>query len=827
MNEDDAEGVHPDGQLGRRGFLGGTAGVALGALTPTTAAGGELDREERESEIVFSTDAMRVVISRNPFGVAFSQPETDAGAPTGFGYHAADGLQLSDLNLDLDTNKPTEWTDPIRRYGTVGFAVGASQQFNTPLEAWGVAASADLTWHHATHITADKGTTFELATTDPARTVDLVVYARGDAIGIQVSIENPGGVVKTGWSFHRPDDERFLGFGERSDGVDQTGNIVENWAEEGPYSTGALQSVTDPIAGERWQGPPPVPGTNYPIPWCLSSRGYGFLLESTAYNLFRLAHERDDAWHVETWEPGLDFVVYPGPTPAEALARFSESIGRQPEPAEWFFGPWYQAAGDHEFREALSARWREWDIPMTVRETSIHYLPAADHKQGDDFHPERGTPEFHTQRTASHHEQGYRLTAYVNSFVSENHPDGAFEEGDDAGYFLQTPTGDTYPVPYFAYFDENHRYHGVVDFTNPEAERWWQELVTEPIDHGYDGWMEDFGEYVPPNSRTASGDTGFEHHNRYPTLYHRATHRLTTGQAAGLSEYDQGRSFAQFVRAGYTRTAQYARIVWGGDPNQDYSAADGLAAAVSQGQSMGLSGVAYWRTDIGGFVGVFNEEKTDAELFIRWAQYGAFNGLMSPRARGYPRPLDESERAQPWHQDVRPIWRKFCKLRTQLFPYIWDTALEYQATGLPIIRHLALHYPDDSEVYSDAAEYEFLFGRDLLVAPVITEGARERRLYLPEGSWVNFWDAVTYEEDSGAYTPQPPMEITPGGQYVTVDAPLDEIPIFVRAGTQLELLPPDVDTLANPSTVTDDIVTLADISDYRRLTFPPAGPTTR
>ena len=795
----------PESSLPRRGFLRGAAatGLALGATGRGAATAGDTDAlniTETGEGYRIENGTFAVTVRTDPFGVTFGG--SDSAGPTGLGYETSGAVPKA--------------VDPHDRYGTLGFAVGARQQFNTPMEAWGIEGDVELRWVHATRVTDREETTFTVETADPTRTFSVTFYARGDAIGVDASLSDETGVVKTGWSFARPKDvgarddrtgERFLGFGERSDGVDQTGSVVENWAEEGPYSAGMLKPVTDPTLGERWQGPEPVPGTNYPIPWFVSSRGYGFLLESTYYNSFRLATDRADAWHVETWEPHLEYVVYPGPTPADALARFSGDTGRQPEPAEWFFGPWFQAAGSDEFREELTRHWREWDVPVTVRETSIHYLPCGDHV---------GEREFHRRRTERDHERGYKVTAYVNSFVCENHPNGAYTEGNERGYFLQTPTGDTYPVPYFAYFDSEHRYHGVVDFTNPDAETWWHGLIAEAVADGYDGWMEDFGEYVPPNSRSADGRTGFELHNRYPTLYHRASHRYTWPKF--------GREFAQFVRAGYTRTAQYARIVWGGDPNQDYSKADGLAAAVSQGQSMGLSGVAYWRTDIGGFVGVFNEEKTDEELFVRWLQYGAFNGLMSPRARGYPRPRDPSERAQPWHEDVRPIWRKFCKLRTQLFPYIWDAATTYQDTGLPMVRHLALHYPDDPEVYASDAEYQFLFGRDVLVAPVITEGARERELYLPEGeAWINFWDAVIYDEETGAFERRGPVEAIEGGQYVTVDAPLGEVPLFVRAGAQLELLPPEVETLAAPEGVADEVTTLAEVDDRRTLAFPTRG----
>lgn len=812
------------GRFSRRDVLRATGGFAGATIFAGTGSADALTITQLESKTRIESGALTVVIQHDPFGVAFEQP--DAGAPTGLGLggdpHPATGAPPDDIPgrgadrrgkgpLD-DDPKP----DGVDQYGTVGFAIGDREMVEAPYPQYGTPIDGDLAWIHATSVESHDGATFELATTDPTRTVTLSVT--GDGAGrlrLQADLSDDTGVVKTGWSFQRADDERFLGFGERSDGVDQTGKLVENWCEQGPFSSGAASPAADPTLGERYQGPPPNgEGTNFPMPWFVSSEKYGFLLESDHYNRFHLGSDREDLWHVETWESTLAFDVFAGPTPADTVERFSSYVGRQPEPAKWFFGPWFQAAGSTEERRQLTENWRtEWDVPVTVRETSTHYTPCA---------AQAGQRAFLRDRTDHAHRLGYKITAYVTEHICNNHPNGKYEEGGQNGYFYQTPGGETYPVLYLTGgFGAEHNRFGVVDFTNSEATEWWQGLIQKPIDDGFDGWMEDFGGQVPPKAVAADGRRGYELHNRHPVLYHKASHQLTTGEGAGGDEYDRGRDFGQFVRSGYTGSAQYSRIVWGGDPSEDWSKSDGLAAAVSQGQSMGLSGVAYWRTDIGGFHALTKEERTDDELLIRWLEYGAFNGLMATRSRSVGREGSRANKAKVWDEGVRPIWRKFCKLRTQLFPYIWEHALAYQETGLPLIRHLALHFPDDAEVYAADAEYEFLFGPDILVAPVITEGGRERTVYLPEGeTWVNFWDAVDYEEESGAYQRRGPIEFIEGGQYVAVDAPLDEIPLFVRAGTKLTLLPPDVDTIATPEETRESVTTLAETNDRRRLVFP-------
>jgi len=403
--------------------------------------------------------------------------------------------------------------------------------------------------------------------------------------------------------------------------------------------------------------------------------------------------------------------------------------------------------------------------------------------------------------------------------VCTNHPDGAYKVGNDNGYFVKTAAGTTYPMPYLAYTKASS---AIVDFTARGAGKWWQSLITEALNDGYDGWMEDFGEYVPADSILANGRSGFAEHNPYCTRYHKASHELTWPR--------KGSNFAQFVRCGYTGTAPYARIVWGGDPTEDDSEADGLPAAVSQGLSMGMSGIGYWGSDIGGFHALFTQGQTSAELLTRWVEVGAFSGIMRTQGDGYPRPiLKGSNMAEVWDAAVLPHWRAMSRLRTQLFPYIWDAAQEYQRSGVPMMRDLALAYPNEDVAWRlgdakavAAARYEFLFGPNILVAPVVTENTRERDVWLPPGKWVDFWSATTYDDKTGAYDAKANQTVIDGGRVIRVGSPLGKPPLFVKAGTCLRLLPPDVQTLTDSAGFAEDgnVVTLAEgIGRTRQVGF--------
>src|SRR4051812_21770318 len=685
--------------------------------------------------------------------------------------------------------------------GALAFAVGPAVRAQTPVASYGVFAEAKQ-WIPATSAVRIGDNRLRVATLDPTRTFDVTLNTVGSGvIELNARLSNPAGVAGTSAAFHREAGERYLGFGERSDSVDQTGKVVEGWNEGGPFPAGAARPVTDPVMGESWQGPPPFgPASNFTMPWFVARSGYGFLLDSTWLNRFDL--DQGDVWRVEHADPAnLRIRLYGGPTPAHVLRRFTTdaSVGRPPAPAPWYFGPWYQPAGTEAFTNGLMAGWREKDVPITVAQTYTHYLPCA---------AQNGRTAQEQALTDMYHRWGYKVTTYVNSFVCQEHPQGAYQRGDSNGWFVKTALGTTYPIPYAGYRNSSS---AVVDFRAPGAASWWQGLIREAINNGYDGWMEDYGEYVPPDAVLADGTSGVESHNAYCTDYHRASHDLTWNQL-------HKQAFAQFVRCGYLGTAPYARIAWGGDPTEDDSEADGLAGAVNAGLSMGLSGIAYWGSDIGGFHALFTAGRTSPELLTRWLEFGTFSGIMRTEAEGFGRPDQTQPKAEVWDPSVLPYWREMTKLRTQLYPYTWQAANEYQQSGMPIMRHLALAYPNAPAAWGDgpdaaAARFEFMFGPDLLVAPVVDMGARARDVWLPPGQWVNFWDAFTFDQQSGEFRPNPDgQDVVDGNRVVHVDAPLDRIPIFVRAGTCLPMLPGDVDSLVSDTGFAHaaDVVTLAD-----------------
>lgn len=640
-----------------------------------------------------------------------------------------------------------------------------------------------------------------VATTDPAWTLEVRAHAESDGV-IAVSVAaaqvaaaqdgaGQGGAVQaSGIAFVAGDSERFVGFGERGNAVNQSGTVLENYVAEGPYqdSEYTFINLLVPPWGVRWR----PDTTYYPVPWLLSSRGYGVLLDNDEISYHRLAADAAESWAMEAESANLRFRVFAGPRPADALRRFTAALGRQPRDyAPWFFGPWVQSDSDARIDELRAA-----DVPTSVTATYTHYLPCGS---------QRGNEDAMRARTAARNAAGTAVHTYFNPMICVDYvPE--FDNAQSAGALLKTAAGDTYIYDYQA----SSRFKvSQFDFSAANGIDAYRALTDEALSHGYEGWMEDFGEYTPLDAVSADGITGTAFHNRYVRDYHCGVAQATAGA---------GKPLARFVRSGWTGSAACSPIVWGGDPTVGFGF-DGLESSVYQALSMGTSGVGLWGSDIGGFF-AFPSNPLTAELFDRWIAFGAMSVIMRTQKDGLN--LTSMPRPQPWDDEHLAVWRKYAKLHTQLYPYLQAAAEEYYATGMPIMRHHVLTDPDDADAHDRDDQY--LFGPDILVAPVLEAGVTERTLYLPAGEWVQWWRSVEYAESTGAFT-LGGASVATGGAQIAVAAPRDEIPMFVRAGAVIALLAPDVYTLADHGAGNPDVVRLADRVDQLHLLAFPRGAT--
>jgi alpha-glucosidase (family GH31 glycosyl hydrolase) len=646
------------------------------------------------------------------------------------------------------------------------------------------------TWFHATRVVSERRGATEyvatLATNDPlGRRIELRLKPDSDGvIALEASVD--GGVSATGIAFDAPGGERFLGFGERGNAVDQRGSEVESYVSDGPYpkSEQPFEVALIPPPGVRARDD----STYFPIPWLLSSRGYGVLVDNDETTLHRLGSATANAWSVETQAPSLRLRFFAGPRPAQVLARFSARVGRQPPAAApFYFGPWFQPTGGDEANlRALKAA----GAPASVAQTYTHYLPCGD---------QQGKTEAERRRVALFHDAGLAVTTYFNPMICTGY-DPRYAQARDRGVLTRNQLDQPYE---YRYTGSTQFLVSQFDFSAPGATTFFGELLGEAVADGHDGWMEDFGEYTPLDAKSANGMTGPQMHNHYPVLYHGAAYDFSRRAP---------RPLARFNRSGWTGAARVSQIVWGGDPTTDWGF-DGLRSTVRQGLTMGLSGVSLWGSDIGGFFALSAPQLTP-ELLKRWIQVGFASGVMRTQANGFSLPGKE-RRPQIFDPDVLPVWTRYARLRTQLYPYLAAAEAAYDRTGLPLMRHLALADPTDPRAV--ARDDEYMFGPDLLAAPVLDPGARRRTVYVPRGTWIDLWRSARYRNGSLELGD---VQTLAGGRERTLGAALDELPLLVRSGAVLPLLSPDVQTLTSYGR---GVVHLSDRESERWLLAWPRG----
>lgn len=351
------------------------------------------------------------------------------------------------------------------------------------------------------------------------------------------------------------------------------------------------------------------------------------------------------------------------------------------------------------------------------------------------------------KRIAQWKNEGVRFLGYINPYVAIEKE--LYAEAAEKGYLTKDYNGNDYQVEFGEF------YAGVVDLTKPAAYDWYKDVIKKNlIEFGLDGWMADFGEYLPTDTVMDNGVDAEIMHNAWPALWAKCNYDALT-ETGKLGE------ILFFMRAGYTGSQKYSVMMWAGDQNVDWSLDDGLASVIPAALSLAMTGHGLHHSDIGGYTTLF-DMKRSKELLMRWCEFCAFTPLM--RTHEGNRPDDNWQ----FDGDIDTI-RQFARM-THVFaalkPYIRQAVSLNSQSGLPVMRPLFLHYENDAHTYH--LKYQYLFGRDLLVAPVYEEGRTDWTLYLPEDNWINLWTG----EPHG------------GGGEVTLPAPIGRPPVFYRASSE-------------------------------------------
>jgi alpha-glucosidase len=300
-------------------------------------------------------------------------------------------------------------------------------------------------------------------------------------------------------------------------------------------------------------------------------------------------------------------------------------------------------------------------------------------------------------------------------------------------------------------------YAVMLDLSNPETYSWFKDLIKEHmIGAGLDGWMCDFAEYLPIDSQIYSQEDPFLHHNKYPVLW-----AQINADAIKEAGRDQGeKSIIFFSRSGNTGTSKVSPLIWAGDQNMTFWLDMGLAAAICAGISLGFIGIGQTHSDIAGEF-PFLWLKRTKELFMRGTEYSAFTCIMrTHEAKGHSGWTLDSD------QETLDHFAKFSRIHAHLTPYLQHAIEEYTSSGVPVIRHCYLHYESDPIFHAQKPrllQYQYLLGRDLLVAPVYLKGKHNRKLYLPKDEWIHLWSGQAFH-----------------GGWITISSPLGEPPVFYR-----------------------------------------------
>lgn len=555
-------------------------------------------------------------------------------------------------------------------------------------------------------------------------------------------------------------DEHFYGLGEKAARLDKRRGFFVNWNSDTPGYT---------------EGKDPIYQT---IPFYLGLRrgdAYGIFFDNSYRSYFDFGRSSQQrAWFgAEGGE--MNYYFFYGPSVKKILRRYSELTGRMPLPPMW-------ALGNQQSRwsyypdtmvEEVAREYRQRDLPLDVIHLDIDYMQGY---RVFTFDTGRfPNPKDLTDKLAR---QGIKVITIVDPGVKHQPPAKTappimstnpelesqqqryyvYDQGLGKKYFQRRKNGDLF-IPKVWPGDSVF-----VDYTLPEARRWWGDLHRAYVHNGIAGIWNDMNEpadFVDQTGKNqldvvsydeGENSTHAKNRNVFALLMARATYE-------GLVRLQPDKRPYVITRAGYAGIQRYSTM-WTGDTNSTWEA---LALNVPMFTSLGLSGEPFVGSDVGGFIG-----RGNGELLVRAYQIS----FLAPFCRNHK--VIDGYDGEPWRfgKYYEDIIRKYLKLRYQLMPFLYTTLEEAHRTGVPLFRPLMLNYQDDENTWN--LDDQFMIGEDLLVAPIVKPDVTARLVYLPKGTWYDYWTNKRYE----------------GGRMIRVEAPLETVPMFVRAGAIIPLAPP-------------------------------------
>jgi len=493
------------------------------------------------------------------------------------------------------------------------------------------------------------------------------------------------------------------------------------------------------------------------VPFYLAVRhgqAHGIFLDNTWRSIFDIGRESPGTLTFGAEGGEVNYYFINGPTPREVIQRYTELTGRMPLPPLWSLG--YQQCRYSYYPESrvrqLAETFRQKRVPADAIWLDIHYLD--NYKPFTWNHERFPEPKKMIDDLA---QEGFRLVTILDPHPKKEPGYAPYDSGLAGGFFVKNKDGGVYSGNVWPSQGAVNPQPSVFpDFSNPAARAWWGGLYEGLVDDGVAGIWNDMDEpsvFTVPGG-TMPGDAVQDNEGEPAT--HRELHNvygqlMTQATFEGLAALRTNERPFVLTRSSFAGGQRYA-AVWTGDNTADWAA---MRQSIATVLGMGVSGFGFVGTDVGGFV-----HTATAELFTRWLQVSVFYPFMRTHT-DLPNPDKE-----PWSfgPQFEAINKRTIELRYELLPYIYNAMHETAKTGIPAMRPLFVDFPEDET--AAALDDEFLFGSDLLVAPVLWEGAVERSVYLPRGDWYDYRTGQRFE----------------GGQSITVPAGLDVLPLFVKGG---------------------------------------------
>ncbi|MBQ8647059.1 MAG: alpha-glucosidase [Oscillospiraceae bacterium] len=546
-------------------------------------------------------------------------------------------------------------------------------------------------------------------------------------------------------------DEHCYGCGEQMSYFDLRGRHFPLWTGEPGVGRDKTTYVTWRSDVENGGAGGDYYNTNYPQPTFVSSKRYYVDVDCTAYADFDF---RDETFHeLQMWAVPASVRIEGADTFVELLEKLTAHLGRQPELPDWIYnGLIVGVQGGNERSFGLVDKSIENGIKVAAvwcqdwcgkRVTSFGKRLQWDWHFHEEMYPDL------PGEIQKLHDRGIRFMGYINPYLVQGGK--LYQEGLEKDVFAKKADGSIYLV------DFGEFYCGVIDFTKPEAYEWFKDEVIKKhsIDIGIDGWMADFGEYLPTDDIVLhNGVSAMIEHNHWPALWAKCNYDA-------VNESGKLGDVVYFMRAGATGSQKYCTLLWNGDQSVDLSRHDGLCTTICGTLSAGMIGCGLNHSDIGGYTSLFDNLRTK-EVFLRWTEMAAFTPVMRTHEGNRP----DTNFQYYDDADCMAETARLVDIHVMLMPYLKELVAENAARGIPVQRPLFLHNEADERSYTE--QFEYLLGEDVLVAPVWQEAQTDREVYLPSDGWIHLWSGAEY-----------------GHGTCTVPAPIGSVPVFYKKGSKV------------------------------------------